>query len=194
MFCKEYENEAILYLYDELDAEASRKFESHINDCSVCKMALSQFKDARDAYRKLEPEIPSIWMLFLVKLKSRIFAYSTKLKKLRSKFLEPKKIWIPVAVSSAALILICLSLFGIFNNKTSQFVMQDEILDWTIVSDDSISTLDQQIDEIFTENLPIKNAEILDKSIRFLSDEDLGLTKIQQDIIFLSWDINQSYF
>lgn len=194
MFCKEFENDSILYLYNELDAEASQKFETHIIDCSKCQMALSQFSEAMDLYRKLGTETPSMWLLFLLRLKSRIFAYSITFKKILSKFFEPKKLWIPAAVSSVALILICLSLFGVLNNPKKQAARPDEMLEWTILSDDSISSLDRQIDEIFAENFSINEAKNYSTSRGLIFDEDLGLTKIQQDIIILSWDINQSYF
>ena len=194
MFCKEFENEGILYLYDELNAEESKKLEAHIADCSKCQMTLAQFSQTRDAYRALESEVPSIRTLFLLKLKSRKFNYSTAFKKFLSQLFQPKKLWIPVTVSSVALILICLSVFGIFNNKQNFFVNPEELLEWTILSDDSINSLDQQIDEIFAENLTTNEVNKADDQRKLLFDEDLGLNEIQQDIIFLSWDINQSYF
>ena len=194
MFCKEYENERILYLYGELDDEENKKFKAHILNCSKCSMAVRQFIETRDVYKKLESEAPSIRTLFLLKLKSRIFNYSTAFKKFFSKLFEPKKLWIPVSVSSIALILVCLSLVGIFNKKSNITMNPEEILEWTILSDDSINSLDQQIDEIFAENLTTNEADDHKKSTNLIFDEDLDLTKIQQDIIFLSWDINQSYF
>ena len=194
MFCNQFENEGVLYLYDELNAEESKKFEAHIADCSKCQMTLAQFSQTRDAYRALESEVPSIRTLFLLKLKSRKFNYSTAFKKFLSQLFQPKKLWIPVTVSSVALILICLSVFGIFNNKQNFFVNPEELLEWTILSDDSINSLDQQIDEIFVETFTTDKTDDHKKSTDLMFDEDLGLAEIQQDIIFLSWDINQSYF
>ena len=69
MFCNQFENEGVLYLYDELNAEESKKFEAHIVDCSKCQMALAQFSETRDVYRELESDAPSIRTLFLLKLK-----------------------------------------------------------------------------------------------------------------------------
>ena len=194
MFCNQFENEGVLYLYDELNADDKKRFEVHVADCSKCKMALAQFSQTRDAYRALESEVPSIRTLFLLKLKSRKFNYSTAFKKFLSQLFQPKKLWIPVTVSSVALILICLSVFGIFNNKQNFFVNPEELLEWTILSDDSINSLDQQIDEIFAENLTTNEADDQTKSIDSIFDEDLGITELQNNIILLSWDINQSYF
>ena len=70
----------------------------------------------------------------------------------------------------------------------------EELLEWTILSDDSINSLDQQIDEIFVETFTTDKTDDHKKSTDLMFDEDLGLAEIQQDIIFLSWDINQSYF
>jgi hypothetical protein len=194
MFCNQFEDEGILYLYNELDGEESKKFEAHVANCSKCQMVLAQFSQARDVYRELESEAPSMWTLFLLKLKSRIFNYSTAFKKFFSKLFEPKKLWIPVSVSSIALILVCLSLVGIFNKKSNITMNPEEILEWTILSDDSINSLDQQIDEIFAENLTTNEVNKADDQMKLLFDEDLGLTELQQEIILLSWDINQSYF
>lgn len=194
MFCNQFEDQGILYLYEELDVEQSKKFEAHIANCSKCQMALAQFSQARDVYRSLESEAPSTWTLFLLKFKSRIFNYSTVFKKLISKLFQPKKLWIPATVSSVALIFICLSLFGIFNNKQNFAVNPEEILEWTILSDDSISSLGQKIDGIFVETLTTNKTDDHNKSTDSIFDEDLGLNEIQQDIIFLSWDINKSYF
>lgn len=194
MFCNQFENEGILYLYNELDVEESNRFETHVVDCPKCQMALGQFNKTRDVYRKLESEIPSMWTLFLLKFKSRRFNYSAVFNKFLSKLPESKKIWIPAMVSTLALILICLSLFGIFNKDQKVVMNPEEILEWTILSDDSIGSLNQQIDEIFAENFTINEVKKANEKIKFLFDEDLGLTDIQHDIIFLSWDIHQSYF
>ena len=102
--------------------------------------------------------------------------------------------WIPVTVSTIVLILICLSVLGVFKTKSNIIINPGEILEWTILSDDSINSLNQQIDEIIVENLINNTANYNIKTTDSIFDEDLGLNEIQQDIIFLSWDINQSYF
>lgn len=194
MFCNQFEDEGILYLYNELDVELSKKFEAHIANCSKCQLALAQFSDTRDVYRKLEYEAPTIWTLFILKFKSRSINYSAAFKKLISQFSESKKLWIPATVSTLALIFICLSLLGIFNKKQNFVVNTEEVYVWTIISDDSISSLYQQIDEIFAENLTTNEFHKVDGHIKSLFDEDLGITELRNNLILLSWDINQSYF
>ena len=194
MYCNDFENKGILYLYHELDNEESKTFEAHLINCAECRVALAQFGATRDVYRKLESELPSMRMLLSLKLKSKIFSYSTDLKKMLSKWFEPKKLWIPAIVSSVALIFICLSRLGIFNDNQELAVNPEEITQWTILSDDSITSLDQKIDAIFAEKLTLQKVGKYNPSTNFILDEDFGLNKIQQDIIILSWDINQSYF
>jgi len=197
MFCNQFENEGVLYLYGELNADEKKKFEAHILNCSKCSLAVRQFNETRGIYREFETEAPSRGTLFLLKLKIKKFHYSTAFKKYLSKLFEPKKLWIPAIITSVALIFICLSLFGRFNEKQNIAVNPGEILVWTILSDDSINSLDQQIEGIFAEKFTINETKEVDNQIKskdFTFDEDLGLNEIQQDIIFLSWDINQSYF
>ena len=44
MFCNDFENEGMLYLYGELDVDESKRFEAHIADCSECQIALMKFR------------------------------------------------------------------------------------------------------------------------------------------------------
>ncbi|MCI0494278.1 zf-HC2 domain-containing protein [candidate division KSB1 bacterium] len=194
MSCNDFENQRVLYLYKELDEEESKIFEAHLVACAECREAVAEFSKTRNVYRALESELPSMRMLLSLKLKSRMFSYSTAFKKIFSRWFEPKKLWIPALVSSIAVILICLSFWGILNDKPNPALHPDEVVQWTILSDDSIISLGQQIDEIFADRLTPQKAENNSSVINFLLDDDLGLNKIQQDIIILSWDINQSYF
>ena len=194
MFCNRFEDKGILYLYNELDIDESQRFEAHIANCSKCQLALAQFSDTRDVYRKLEYEAPTIWTLFILKFKSRSINYSAAFKKFISQLPESKKLWIPATVSTLALIFICLSLLGIFNKKQNFVVNTEEVCEWTILNDDSISSLDQQINEIFAENLTTNEFHKADEHLVSLFDEDLGITELRNNLILLSWDINQSYF
>ena len=194
MFCNRFEDKGILYLYNELDVDESQRFEAHIANCSKCQLALAQFGDARDVYRKLEYEAPTLWTLFILKFKSKSINYSAAFKKFISQLHESKKIWIPATVSTLTLICICLSLLGIFNKKQNFNVKSEEVYVWTILSDESISSLDQQIDDIYAENLTINEFHKVDENNNILFDEDLGITELRNNLILLSWDINQSYF
>jgi hypothetical protein len=196
MFCKSLENEGILYLYDELDSADRKNFETHILNCSRCRSAVEQFRETRDFYQKVEVDAPSIWTLLLLKLKSRTFTFFTRLKKFFLALSRQKKLWIPATVS-LAIIFISLAIIKTFQRKSNIPVNSEEILEWTILSDDSVNSLDQQMDDIFAKNVNIKKINGGEEAMNVtdsMFDDDFGLTEIKQDIILLSWDINQSYF
>ena len=194
MFCNQFENEGMLYLYDELDADHKKRFEAHLLNCSKCNLAVKQINETRSIYRHLESEVPSNWIQFSLKFKLKIVQYSNEFKRFLSKMFKPGKVWIPATASAIAFILICLSVLGIFKNKSNPTLNPQEILEWTILNDASINSLDEHIDEIFAGNFKTNVAKIENQLEDSIFNDDLGLNEIQQDIIFLSWEINQSYF
>jgi len=197
MFCDKFENQGILYLYNELEIDEREIFEAHLQKCAACRRALEQLAATKGGYSSLELESPSRRSVFLLKIRSRCVSYPGKIKYYVSAWLRQPKFWIPVTVSSLAIIFLFLTQLGIFNKKQTIPVMQEQDLAWTVLSDDSIRSITQQIDAIFVEKLVMNSQDSAatgEETWGLNFNDDLGLAKIQQDIILLSWDINQSYF
>jgi len=193
MFCSKFENQGVLYLYNELDDEDKGRFETHLQECSKCRMALVQLGETTGIYRRVEDETLRFLIIFLLKLRSRLSIFSIVMKNFISELFSKKRYWIPATVSSIAVILLILFQIGIFNGKQELFISREQITEWTILSDDSLNSLEQQINNIFADNFD----DSLKKQFEFSEinfDNDLGLNDIEADIILLSWDINQSYF
>jgi len=197
MFCNKFENQGILYLYNEMGDEDKERFEAYLRECSKCRMALEQLGETTNFYRSIEDATPRFRIIFLLKLRSRLSIFSIVVKNFIAELFSKKRYWIPASVSSLAVLLLFLFQIGIFNGKQGISFSEKQITAWTILSDDSLNSLKQQINNIFVEDFFVTEEDSSKNRIELSQinfDNDLGLNEIETDIILLSWDINQSYF
>lgn len=199
MFCENYADWGILYLYDELELDARQEFEAHLKNCQGCQGELALLTESKQFAQMLPlEEIAPISFEEIVpsaKPAQRFFEkYIQPLwDSMRPIFLaKPRLVLVPVA--SAFLLLL---MFYLFHPKFEPSVAPygDMALDWEVGLRESLDTLDQKIRQLKSENL-VMEAEPLAQTGYSSGDHfsDQHFNQIAADIQSLSSELNHLNF
>lgn len=202
MFCENYADWGILYLYDELAPDAKNAFKVHLSTCQKCQSELMRLKESKHLVQSLPlEEIAPISFKEIVPL-------AKPAPNIFEKYIQPfwnsiysvfqyRRRWLLVPVAVSFLLLMMFYLFNpgfkIFQSSVSPDT--EMAFEWDVGLMESLDSLDQKITQLKSENL-VREAEPLAQTGYFSGDHfsDQHFNQIAADIQSLSSELNHLNF
>ena len=198
MFCNNFKNMGILFLYNELNKAEKQLFQEHLTYCDNCRSELKVLKETVKIYQTLPDEEISPLILQDIKDSFKIrnkYPFSQKFRKLLQYLtpnFEPR--W-RLSLVPAGIIILILALFMVENVNIHQHnqIDQNLIMAWNTEIDDSLQVINEDVLSFQEQSQP---SSIIEDQILALwvSSTDRKLSEIRKDIEYLSREINKSYF
>lgn len=193
MFCEQFVNDGILYLYDELQQKEKQVFEKHAATCKACQAELEVLRNSRQLFKILpEEQIEPVSF-------AEILSSSGTGENLREKYILPvlnsvcSIIRVRPGLAFVPAVAIVMALLLIYILKTP-IPIDPQITMWDSGLQDSLNIIDEKIEQFKTENV-FTESDSLD--IYYSSTETFSDEKIQQieaDIELLSSELNSLTF
>lgn len=146
MFCKKYENNAVLYLYDELDPKAAKEFKAHVHHCPKCRRALNEMQHTVQLVSTLPKERADRSAIrHIMHHVEKPFSITNKMAKWRTWFSGSRLPW--ALAAAAASVILVLSLWNPFSVPDPNQAY--DLLAWNSGIDVELDHIELEITEMY---------------------------------------------